>query len=160
MNSDDLLRVAEGLARGALGSGRGRPRQVELRRAVSTAYYALFHALARCCADTLIGATRSENRSQPAWRQTYRALDHAQAKGRCNNTEMMNRFPISIRAFGETFVEMQPQRHNADYDPEATFTRDRVLQLIDEASRVITLFNDADDKDRRAFAAYVMFRMR
>ena len=160
MNSDDLLSVAEGLARGALGSGRGRPRQVELRRAVSTAYYALFHTLAHCCADTLIGATRSENRSQPAWRQTYRALNHAQARGRCNNTEMMDRFPADIQDFGEKFVHMQLQRHDADYDPEATFTRDIVLQLIDEVSRVIALFNEADNKDRRAFAAYVMFRIR
>ena len=160
MNSDDLLSVAEGLARGALGSGRGRPRQVELRRAVSTAYYAFFHALARCCADTLIGATRSENRSQPAWRQTYRALDHAQTSRRCNNTEMMGRFPASIREFAHAFVQSQLDRHRADYDPEATFWREDVLQLIDETRDLIAVFNDADDKDRRAFAAYVMFRVR
>ena len=58
MNPDDLLRIAEGLARGALGSGMGRPRQAELRRAISAAYYAMFHALALCGANTLVGATR------------------------------------------------------------------------------------------------------
>lgn len=52
----DLIRIAEQLASGAIGSGRGRPRQAELRRAVSAAYYAMFHALARCCAEYARGS--------------------------------------------------------------------------------------------------------
>ena len=160
MNSTDLLRLAEQLANGELGSGLGRPRQVELRRAVSATYYAMFHALARCCADTLIGATRSERRSQPAWRQAYRALDHAQARRRCNNSQVMRRFPQEIQDFGRMFAYAQRQRHEADYDPEANFTREEVLQLIDEARQKTARFNDAESKDRRAFAAYVMFTVR
>ena len=160
MNSTDLLRLAEQLASGELGSGLGRPRQVELRRAVSATYYAMFHALARCCADTLIGATRSERRSQPAWRQAYRALDHAQTRRRCNNSQVISRFPRGIQEFGRIFVHAQGYRHQADYDPEATFTRAEVLQLINEVRGKIVRFNDADNKDRRAFAAYVMFTIR
>lgn len=33
----------------------GRPLESDLRRAMSTTYYALFHCLAVCCTDTLIG---------------------------------------------------------------------------------------------------------
>ena len=160
MNSTDLLRLAEQLARGELGSGLGRPRQVELRRAVSAAYYAMFHSLARCCADTLIGATRSERRSQPAWRQAYRALDHGQTRRRCNNSAIMSRFPQEIQDFGRMFAYAQRQRHEADYDPEATFTRNEVLQLVEEARRKTAQFNEADNKDRRAFAAYVTLTIR
>ena len=77
MNPQDLLRIAEGLARGALSSGRGRPRQAELRRAVSAAYYALFHTLALCGASTLVGAARfrrlrsvqDEKRLTMTWRR-------------------------------------------------------------------------------------------
>ena len=36
-----------------------RPRRADLCRAVSTAYYALFHCLARTCADSLAGRPRS-----------------------------------------------------------------------------------------------------
>lgn len=36
----------------------GAPRQVNLRRAVSTVYCALFHWLARCAADSLVGWVR------------------------------------------------------------------------------------------------------
>ena len=55
---------------------------------------------------------------------------------------------------------MQFYRHDADYDPEAKFTRNEALQIIDETRGIIALFNNADDKDRRAFAAYVMFTIR
>ena len=37
----------------ASSSASGRPRQAMLRRAVSTAYYAMFHALCQSNADTL-----------------------------------------------------------------------------------------------------------
>ena len=44
MNPRDLIKIARQLASGAVDGNRGRPRQAELRRAVSAAYYALFHA--------------------------------------------------------------------------------------------------------------------
>ena len=57
MNPNALIRIARYLASTGTGVNAGRPNQADLRRAVSTTYYALFHALARCCANTLIGAT-------------------------------------------------------------------------------------------------------
>ena len=58
LRSDDLAQTAADL----LNTGLGRPRQSNLRRAISTVYYAMFHCLAKCCADTIVGgrgATRS-----------------------------------------------------------------------------------------------------
>jgi len=54
LNPRDLLRIARQLAR---WPNRGRPREANLSRAVSATYYALFHALATCCADMLAGTT-------------------------------------------------------------------------------------------------------
>ena len=51
MSSPDLIDAARTLAE----SGRGRPTQARLRRAVSTGYYALFHTLAASAANLLIG---------------------------------------------------------------------------------------------------------
>ena len=51
-----------------------KPRQADLKRAVSTAYYALFHTLAQTCADHLIGT--GLRRNNPAWSQVYRSLEH------------------------------------------------------------------------------------
>ena len=159
MNPQDLIRIARQLASGAARGGMGRPQQAELRRAVSTAYYALFHALALCCANMVVGATR-RNRSQPAWRQTYRALEHGHAKNQCNNQAVIGRFPPGIRRFAESFAEIQQERHGADYDPEATFYRDEVLQLIEEAENAITQFDGVPSIDQRAFAVFVLFRSR
>ena len=163
MEPFDLLRIAEQLASGAIGSGVGRPRQAEMRRAISAAYYAMFHALARCCADTLVGSTPAR-RSRRAWRQTYRALEHRFAKNQCANQSVMGRFPPQIQDFGELFVEMQRLRHIADYDPdpdpETDFARAHIMHLIAETSRTITDFQSAYVIDRRAFAAFVLFRLR
>ena len=163
MEPFDLIRIAEQLASGAVGSGVGRPRQAELRRAVSAAYYAMFHALARCCADMLIGGTRAR-RSQQAWRQTYRSLEHGFARNQCANRSMLRRFTSEIRRFGDLFVGMQRLRHIADYDPapdpETDFDRSHILYLIDETARVISDFQNADMIDRRAFAVFVLFRLR
>ena len=56
LKASDLLVSAEQ----QLPSGRGRPLQTHLRRTVSTVYYALFHCLARSCADALVGNLQKE----------------------------------------------------------------------------------------------------
>ena len=159
MTSGDLIRIARHLASGAVSGRRGRPRQTDLCRAVSAAYYALFHALAQSCADLLAGST-PVNRTRPGWRQTYRALEHGLARRQCANRVMMSRFPPEIQDFGELFVELQRERHHADYDPGVTFDRSRVMQLIDRAVSIIAGFEAADRGQRREFAIYVLFRRR
>ena len=159
MNSGDLLRIARHLAAGSVGSGRGRPRQTDLCRAVSAAYYAMFHTLARCCADMLAGSTPA-TRSNPAWRQTYRALEHGLARQQCNNQTVMRRFPPEIRKFGEVFVAMQRLRHTADYDPGAILDRTRTRHFIDQVDDAIAGFNAVDRGQRRAFSLYVLLRRR
>lgn len=159
MNPSDLLRIAEQLARGAIGSGRGRPRQAELRRAVSAAYYALFHTLALCGANMLVGATRA-SRSQPAWNQVYRGLEHGYARSQCNNHTVMSRFPQEVQNFGDLFTIMQQERQTADYDPSASFSRSHIIYLVDETARIIAQFDSAEARDRRAFAVFALFRHR
>ena len=156
VNPHDLIRLARQLASGDLGSGRGRPRQAELRRAVSTAYYALFHALALSAADLLIGPNRN-SRIERLWLQIYRSLEHGYAKNQCQN-QAIGQFPSAIQDFAANFIELQGNRHDADYNPSRTFTRHEVQKLIDESEASITAFENASEQDRRAFAVYVLFR--
>ena len=156
MNPQDLIRSAR---RQAGGAGRGRPRQTDLCRAVSSAYYAMFHTLARCGADLLAGATRPA-RSQPAWAQTYRALEHGHALNQCRNRAVVDRFPSAIRDFARHFVETQRYRHHADYTPTTNFVRSWVMALIEQTEQIINRFNNVPVRDRRAFAIYVLFRLR
>lgn len=136
-----------------------KPRQSDLKRALSTAYYAMFHAMCRNCADCLIG-TASADRSKPAWVQAYRAIEHGFAKSQCLNRQVMSRFPRDIEDFANHFVDLQIERHRADYDPHARFTRSDVTTAIDTAEAAITAFFAEPIKDRRAFAAWVTLRNR
>ena len=157
MNPSHLIDIARRLA---AGSGRrGRPRQTDLCRAVSAAYYAQFHTLARCCADMLAGAS-SADRSQTAWEQTYRALEHGHARNQCLNQAAMSRFAVEIWEFGKHFVDMQRHRHFAEYAPVTNFGRSQAEQLVDETERMIRQFNDAPVAERRAFALHVLLRTR
>ena len=156
MQSIDFIITARELAEGV---GRGRPRESNLRRAVSTTYYALFHCLAECCANMLAGSVPA-NRSRPAWRQTYRALQHSRTRTRCRRQDIMGKFPNEIQEFAKWFVEMQAKRHSADYDPDAAFDKSHVLQDIDTAADILNRFNNVPRRDRRAFAIYVLLDIR
>ena len=158
MNPRDLIRIARDLAGAGPNAHRGRPRQTDLCRAVSTAYYALFHRLARCCADSVAGSRRG--RGQPVWTRTYRALEHGLAKTQCNNVFSINDFSSEIQIFAGSFVRMQDQRHQADYNPDAKFSRLQVMKFIDEVERAIVGLDAADSGQRRAFAIHVLFRQR
>lgn len=162
MNPDDLLAIAESLASGRVGSQRGRPRQAELKRAVSAAYYALFHALANDCANLLVGG-RASTRTRQAWKQTYRALDHGRVRRQCTDRRskrVLVRFPQEIQDFADQFVRMQGLRHLADYDPFQNFLRAEVSALIEDTATAIADWRQADRADRRAFAIFAQFDLR
>ena len=159
MNPDHGIEISRWLATGVVSGRLGRPRQADLRRAVSNAYYAMFHTLARSCADSIAGATPA-TRDQAAWERTYRALEHGYAKNQCLNRSAMEDFPEDVRYFGEMFVTMQGQRHLADYHPTANFTRSEVVGRIDEVEDAITRFRSLPMSDLRRFAIYVLLRNR
>lgn len=106
----------------------------------------------------LIGSTKSA-RSQPAWLQAYRAIDHGQAKNQCKNGTI-KKFPKDVEDFAALFIEAQDARHRADYDPGSRFTRSEVLVLIKRVEEAISAFHKVPKSDRRAFAAFVVLKLR
>lgn len=99
-------------------------------------------------------------KSKKAWQQTYRALAHLSANDACRNQKMISKFPKPIEDFANTFVTMQAKRHSADYDPHSKFTKSEVINDITTVVNAIRNFESADTKDRRAFCAFVLFKMR
>ena len=155
MNAMDLLGSANDLVQ----AGKGRPRQSNLGKAISCAYYAMFHCLAESNANMLVGG-RSANRSDQAWNQAYRALQHGLAAGRCRNQQYMRRFPKCIRDFADLFAFIQGERHAVDYDPSDRRYKSEVMQAIAVAQEHIDLFRIASASDRRAFAVFVLLHLR
>ena len=152
MLSDDLLDIAQRLS-------AGNPIQTDLRRAISSVYYALFHAICQSNADTVVGDD-PQSRDQPAWRQTYRALEHGYARQRCIVARRNPRFTLPIQALAGYFVTMQSQRHQADYDPDTGFDQAEVLDAIAQAGRFIRDFRATPAPERRAFAVFILMRER
>lgn len=154
---DGLIETARTLA--ATGPARQkRPRQSDLRRAVSTAYYAVFDMLAQQNADLLVGSTGAD-RSEHAWVQTYRAIDHRAARTACKDARSLG-FPAGIVTFAETFVALQRRREDADYDPVSRLTKAEALAAIEEAQAAIEALKAAPTRDRRAFSVQVLLRRR
>lgn len=148
----DLIITAKEL----VGKPGGKPRQSNLKRALSTAYYALFHTLARCCADVMIG---TNSQTKKAWQQVYRALDHNFAKNACQHGNI-SRFPLEIQDFANAFVTLQSKRHSADYDPYSKIYKSQVLVDLANAETVIIGIKSAPAKHRKAFAAWVLLKQR
>ena len=156
MNPFNLLEAARILA---LADEQGASRQANLRRAASTAYYALFHCLARCVADSLVGKTKGR-RSGHAWRQAYRSLEHGGARSKFQNVNKIKAFCQECRRFAKLFSDMQTRRHDADYDPAIKFRRAEVLLDIRRIERAIELFGKVSARDRCDFAVYAVMKHR
>ena len=151
MQSHDLIKSARDL----LLASRSRPRQANLSRATSTAYYAAFHMLARHCADLVIGTSGSRR----AWTQVYRALDHGAARN-VRTHPAFHSFPVPIRRFTETFINLQKKRELADYDPFHRSLKSDVLTDIQQAEQSMAAFEATPVKDRRAFAVLLLMPAR
>ncbi|GLK70842.1 hypothetical protein KHC23_08750 [Ancylobacter dichloromethanicus] len=151
--SEDLLATARRLAK----ASPKKPRQADLKRAISTAYYAVFHAVARNNADLLIGT--SADRPDKAWTQTYRALEHGSAKSACGQLRNLG-FPPALCLVGDVFVTLQEARHKADYDPRHRVTRADALTAANEAAAALSALKAADRKDRKALAILLLLKKR
>ena len=130
--ANDLLRQAELLA----NLDAARPRQANLRRAVSTAYYSLFHLLIADCTQRL-----SPRHPHKLAARIARAFTHTEMKQVCRAISEGHRsavledlhpagFSPELRLVATTFVRLQDERHRADYDLSATYTRLEALDIL------------------------------
>jgi hypothetical protein len=115
--------------------------------------------MCRNCADCFIGGQASD-RSNPAWRQAYRAIDHHFAKSQCQNKKVLAKFPKDVEDFANLFNDLQIGRHSADYDPLSNFTLTEVVAMIGAAELAIQSFQKVPIKHKRAFAAWVAIKNR
>ena len=137
---NDLLEQASHLAR----REPRRPRQASLRRAVSTAYYALFHLL---ISEATLNWKRAGQRPLLARFFEHGKMKSASDRQRAECNRIINSNPPlalgadldcvrHLHRVSESFFLAQHQRHTADYDNTQTWMRSEVISLID-------LVNDA-----------------
>ena len=126
-----------------------RLHQTKLRLAVSTVYYAMYHALAGSNADLLIGPSETEG-SPPEWHRVYAAL------GGDSAFELMqadfSRHPEAVGRFVDAFLAMHYQRLRAEEDPVVTYSAAETQGWIQRVEVAIAEFLSVDPEQRRAFA--------
>jgi uncharacterized protein (UPF0332 family) len=158
---EDLLSQAEALAK----LDAKKPKQANLRRAISSAYYAVFHYLVHeaCCVQ--IGSAHG----QASFRHVLgRAFTHAIMKQACSSfgggtlkdavikglpRDAAGKYtiPKAIQDVASTFVELQEKRHLADYDRTERFSRSDALTLVQQAKNHITKFAVLPMSDDKRF---------
>ena len=175
MLHDQLLEQARQLAE----LDPTRPRQANLRRAVSSAYYALFHLLVHEGSTLIAGDPRQELDAAICF-GLRRWYDHAKMK-RASEWFQGKKTPVSVEALlpaaatvrgqpqpaqahlgtstpgelrrvADAFVDLQQQRHVADYDLRAPpFDRQSTLVWVERAERAF--------EDWRAVRAHPLARL-
>lgn len=130
------------------------PSEAALQRAVSASHHAVFHALAKLVADSLIGEDPNIGPTK-AWIEVYRGHNHGTCRGACANAKSVG-FPDEIHGFTEAFVQLQVARHEADYDPTYAPDTEMAELLVGIADENIRMLRKVGSKDKRAFAARVL----
>ena len=157
LNPDHLIEQAERLIVPPRG---GSPRQVDLRRAVSAAYYGLFHFCLTMAADEFVGITR---RATSRYALVYRSINHRSLRDLCLEAQKRTPpvrflpwvpgggFGTDIQAFAEAASELQQKRHLADYDPQPRLTTLDAKLAIGLARSAIRRFQAPSAEHRRVF---------
>ena len=127
------------------------------RKAVSAAYYAMFHALSESNADAM--ASDPQLQTTRGWHLAYRALEHRTAYRQLTDTQLA-RFSAAIRDFGNSFRYLQERRHSADYDPQSRFSDNEANNLIDQAEDAVTQLFGVQPGERYELANHILFRER
>ena len=108
-------------------------RQVDLRRAVSAAYYAVFH---------LLTTEAAQNWKHQSQRNRFaRMFDHGRMKTCCSkvSSRPLPTDPAEIlvardlKIVADSFVALQQARHTADYDNSKEWSRSQVYEAIIQA---------------------------
>jgi uncharacterized protein (UPF0332 family) len=147
-----LLQLAGELASPTRGKAL---KQVRLRRAVSSAYYAAFHGLCGRATDMIVGKAE---RGSTRYGLVYRSFDHREMRAACLN---VSAFGMEIKTCARHFVSLQAARLEADYNPLAKdFTFLDVQSSINQARVVISALEAADDDERKTFLIGFKFKPR
>ena len=170
LNPAHLLEQAERLLERRAG-GRNPTllvRQVDRRRAISAAYYAVFHFALAALADQFVGKAE---RTTVRYALAYRSVDHNKLEGlsKIARLEKIDKnskyskfvpedgFGESIREFASLFLELKEKRNSADYDPSNWVKIVDARKAIASARSAIEQFENAQPDETIMFITLLAF---
>ncbi len=162
MSPAELLDVAKLLADFEAGAPASDSR---VRRAISTAYYAVFHAALAAAAERFMGG---DAKGSSGYGLLYRGFEHRRMKDICEAVTRttprakyraaLGRVKLhpNLYTFCNEFVGLQQLRHLADYDPQATFFQEDALAAVASAKQAVAALNTAPPNERADLLALLL----
>lgn len=147
----------------------GSTRQVDSRRAISNAYYGVFHGILTAAADEFVGVTQ---RSSDRYTLVYRSVDHSAVRELCSEVKKQRPstryarympaggFGPDLQAVATAVIELQEKRIAADYDPSVRIGRSDAISAVATARSALRRFGATGDQQRKAFLTLVLFKPR
>jgi hypothetical protein len=150
-NPEEFFQQADLLAANPAAS------DADLRRAISAAYYGLFHFTLTAAADMVAA---EPNRGTERYMLIYRSVDHSRLRSLCSEIRKTNPQKLSlmpqggfgtIAEFARIALNLQELRIFADYDPSKSFTTTDASLAPHEAREAIKWFQQGTPEQRESF---------
>ena len=125
------------------------PSREAIHRAISTAYYAVFHAINASNAGIQHGFPTDQAKAQ-AWTDTYRRMRHNSAS-RCIRQHLFH-LTQDARLLANCFINLKVARETADYDPNQTMTAAEAHYWTGQARAALNALQAMTAADRRTFS--------
>lgn len=137
-----------------------RPKQASLRRAISAAYYALFHLLIEEATTMMFGGQLDRKRFRDV---LGRGFSHSSMNAACKSfgvgalpTALSNILgllviPTDLQTVGSVFVQLQQMRHQADYNMARRFSKSEVLVLVQDAEEAFLAWQKVRNDEAARF---------
>lgn len=148
-------------------AGESEPREADIRRAVSAAYYGVFHFISAAATDLFLGAAA---RGSQHYNFMYRSVDHGWLRELCEQIRgsatskkpphLPGAFFTNVGSVAATAALLQERRHSADYSPDFSTTAADARIIVRLARGAIAVFDAADERERVAFLALLLFNLR
>jgi hypothetical protein len=142
---------------------------VDLRRAISDAYYGIFHATLAAAADQFVGVSK---RTTTQYVLLYRSISHGAVYELCSDVRKPalprslvrhappGGFGLNLKGYAEGVLELQAKRLSADYDPLTRYRSADALAAAVAGQNALTRFKNVPDAEREAFLTLLVFKPR
>ena len=134
----------------------GGPSRETIHRAVSTAYYAVFHAISASNAAVQHGVPADATAAE-AWTNTYRRMRHNFAAR--SLYRYRSRLTRDARSLANRFIRLKTARETADYDPTQALTAVEANYWIREARTALNALQAMSAADRQILRNITLTRL-
>jgi hypothetical protein len=147
----------------------GRQRQVDLRRAISNAYYCVFHAILTAAANHFVGSSKQNTRQ---YGLVYRSVEHSSLRSLCaavRSRQLSQKiashapvegFDLDTQILAKFVLQLQEKRIAADYDPGIQIKTLDARLAVESARTALRHLDQANAESREAFLSLLAFQPR